>query len=110
MTSDAAISPERARLKAELEARRRFKTLLGDLSAKLINLPTGEIDRQIEDAQRLVCESLGLDLASLWQWRPDNPWMLTLTHFYRPPGGPPAPQTMNAQDYFPWCQRQILAG
>ena len=61
-----------------------FETLLAELWAKLINLPGEEIDRQIEDAQRQVCESLGLELSSLWQWRPDNPSLLRLTHLYRP--------------------------
>ncbi|MCW5551405.1 MAG: PAS domain-containing protein [Verrucomicrobiae bacterium] len=68
------------------------------------------MDPEIQAAQRRVCDALGLDVATLWQWRPDNPWMLTLTHLYRPLGGPPVTQTMDAQDYFPWCQRQVLAG
>ncbi len=84
-----SMTETNAKLRSELQERLRFETLLVELSAKLINLPAGEIDRQIEDAQRQVCESLGLDLASLWQWRPDNLGMLSPTHHYRPLGGPP---------------------
>lgn len=94
----------------QVHKRLSFETLLAEISARLINLPAGEIDRQIEEAQRLVCDALGLDVSSLWQWRPDNPVMHTLTHYYRPLGGPPVPQTMKGQDYFPWCQRRVLEG
>ena len=36
----------------ELEERLHFETLIADLSSKFINLPAGEVDREIEDAQR----------------------------------------------------------
>jgi hypothetical protein len=45
------MNPEAATLHAELEERLRFETLLADLSSKFINLPAGEVDREIEDAQ-----------------------------------------------------------
>ena len=109
MTSAAETTLDPASLMAELEARLKFETLLAELSAKLINLPAGEIDHQIAEAQRRVCDALGLDVSSLWQWRPDNPEMHTLTHYYRPLGGPPVPPTMNAQEFFPWCLRRVLA-
>jgi len=83
------MTQSNAKLRIELQEQVWFETLLVELPAKLINLPAGEIDRQIEDAQRQVCESLGLDWALLWQWRPDNPGMLTPTRHYRLLGGPP---------------------
>ena len=85
-------------------------TLIADLSSRFINLPADQVDPEISAAQQRVCDALGLDVSSLWQWRPDNPAMHTLTHYYRPLGGPPVPQTMKGQDYFPWCQRRVLAG
>jgi len=95
-------------------ARRRedqaMATLISELSSRFINLPADQVDPEIEAAQRRVCDALGLDVSSLWQWRPDNPVMHTLTHYYRPLGGPPVPDTMKGQDYFPWCQRRVLAG
>ncbi len=92
------------------EERLRFERLLADLSSRFIHLPTDQIDPEISAAQQRVCDTLGLDVSSLWQWRPDNPVMHTLTHYYRPLGGPPVPKTMKGQDYFPWCQRRVLAG
>lgn len=94
----------------ELEARLRFETLIADLSSEFVNLPSCDVDRKIEDAQRRVCECLGLDLSALWQWRIDTPSVLTLTHLYRALEGPPAAERMDAHEYFPWCQQQLLAG
>lgn len=88
----------------------RAATLIADLSSRFINLSADLVDPEIEAAQRRVCEAEGLDVSSLWQWRPDNPGMHTLTHYYRPLGGPPVPKTMNAQEFFPWCERRVLDG
>ncbi len=94
----------------ELEAGQRFDTLIADLSLKFINLPANEVDREIEDAQRRVCQCLGLDMCSLWQWSAESPGFLALTHLYRSLQGPPTPDPMDAQEYFPWCLQQLLAG
>ena len=94
----------------ELEQRRHFDTLVGDLSLKFINLPANEIDPEIEDSQRRVCQCLGLDMCSLWQWSDESPGFLALTHLYRSLEGPPTPEPMDAQEYFPWCLEQLLAG
>ena len=97
-------------LRRELEARLQFETLIADLSSKFINLPAAQVDREIEDDQRQVCECLGLDLAALWQWSAERPHYFTLTHLYRPLGGPPPRERMDAQEMFPWCLQQLLAG
>jgi PAS domain S-box-containing protein len=97
-------------LRSELKARLRFETLIADLSSKFVNVSAGEVNREIEDAQRQVCECLGLDLSTLWQWTADNPRYLTMTHMYRPLGGPPPPERIDAQELFPWSLQQLLAG
>jgi formate hydrogenlyase transcriptional activator len=95
---------------SELEERLRFETLIADLSVKFIDLPASHMDREIADAQRCVCEFLGLDLSALWQVSAKNPALLTLTHLYGSLEGNPIPQQMSADEYFPWCQGQLLAG
>lgn len=94
----------------ELEARLRFETLLADLSLEFINLPSADVDRQIGEAQRRVCECLGIDLCGLWQWTAESPGFLGLTHLYRSEQGPPTPEPMDAAEFFPWCLEQLLAG
>ncbi|MGO9110072.1 MAG: sigma 54-interacting transcriptional regulator [Thermoguttaceae bacterium] len=94
----------------DLQARLRFETLIDDLSLKFINLPGNEVDAEIEDAQRRVCQFLDLDMSSLWQWSHKSPESLVLTHLYRSLEGPPTPEPMDAQEYFPWSVRQLQAG
>jgi PAS domain S-box-containing protein len=94
----------------DLEKRLAFETLLADLSSRFINLPADQVDHAVEDAQRRVCELLGLDLSALWQWSVETPGAVTLTQLYRPLGGPPPPEPMDAHEYFPWSLQQVLAG
>lgn len=101
---------ENSNLRAELESGLRFETLIADLSSKFINLAPGEVDREIEEAQRRVCEGLGLDLSALWQWTAGSSRYFTMTHLYRPLGGPPPPERIDGEEMFPWWLRQLLAG
>ena len=84
--------------------------LVADISSKFVNLPPGEVDREIMDAQRRICESLGLDHAALWQWSDGAPGFFTLTHVYSAGAGPQPRAGMNSQEAFPWVQQQMLAG
>ena len=101
---------EQKRLHGELQEQLRFETLLSDLSAQFVNLAADQLDPAIEDAQRRVCECLGLDISALWQWSPTNPGSQTLTHIYRRLPGPPVPDRMDAHEHFPWCLEQLSAG
>ena len=68
------------------------------------------MDREIENAQRRVCEFLGFDLCALWQWTQDTPRYITITHLYRPLGGPPPPGRIDGEEMAPWSLRQLAAG
>jgi PAS domain S-box-containing protein len=95
----------RARRKqGEMEA-----TLLADISSKFVNLPPTEVDREIEAALRRVCESLDLDLATLWQWSDAAPGVLMFTHAYRAQETPPTAEP-SGQQQFPWVIGQLRAG
>ena len=96
--------------KLRLEDQRRFEMLLVEISGRFVNLSADKVDGEIVDAQRRVCECLGLDLSSLWQWSMETPRIYKMTHIYRPFGGPPFPEPMYAQEHFPWCQEQLEAG
>jgi formate hydrogenlyase transcriptional activator len=86
-----------------------FETLLADLSARFVSLPAGEVDREIEDALRRVCEPLGIDLAVLWQWSSAAPAIMTPTHAYDTQGVLP-PAAPLRQELFPWVIQHQLAG
>ncbi len=93
----------------ELEERLQFETLLVEISARFVNLPTDQIDSEIEDAQRRICECLGLDLAALWKWSDEKPHFMTLTHIHSPPEGP-RPKGIDARETFPWVLEKMLRG
>jgi len=92
-----------------LETRLEFETLLAEVSSRFVNLPPGEVDREIEDALRRVCELLGIDLAVLWQWSQAAPDLITPTHSYFAAGGPQPSEPMR-QEQYPWTRQQALAG
>ena len=57
VTSEAPLAADRFKRRLE------FERLISDLSSRFIALAPGDVDREIEDALRRVCELLGLDLA-----------------------------------------------
>ena len=94
---------------ADSQERHYFETLLADLSSQFILLPSEQIDSAILDAQRRVCECLGLEVASLWQWTPSDPDRWTRTHaFWTRDEEVPAP-VVGSED-FPWTQRLAMSG
>ncbi len=97
-------------LQQELNQRLRFEELLSDISTKFINLPIDQIDASIEDAQRKICECLGFDLSTLWQWSDDSSRNLTLTHLYSPPGSFQRPNHIDAMKEFPWTYQKMMSG
>jgi len=42
-------------------------TLIAEISSKFVNLPASEVDREIMDAERRICEALDLDISVIWQ-------------------------------------------
>jgi formate hydrogenlyase transcriptional activator len=84
-----------------------FEELLAELSASFVGLRADQIDAKIEDAQRRICECLGIDHSTLWQASHTEPEILLLTHLFRDPRLPPAPDRMDGDAYFPWAQQKI---
>jgi formate hydrogenlyase transcriptional activator len=97
-----------ARPPAELEERLRFEVLLSELLAGFFNIPADKLDGAIENAQQRICEALGLDRSTLYQWREASRDFVT-THGWAGPEFKPNPPTPPSQLY-PWATRQILAG
>jgi formate hydrogenlyase transcriptional activator len=109
----------------------QFSQLLLELSVRFVHLPPDQVDGEIEDALRRVCELLGIQRSSLWQGSHEAPDKWRLTHVYQHPdhagvlvqadgeivprGGwtlfqpavPPRRMVMAAQEYFPWVSRKL---
>jgi formate hydrogenlyase transcriptional activator len=86
-----------------------FETMISELSSRFINLLPSDVDREIEDALRRVCEALGIDLAVLWQWSRAAPDDFAPTHVY-PPQVALRPGERLCQEIFPWVVEQARAG
>jgi formate hydrogenlyase transcriptional activator len=87
-----------------------FEMLLADLSARFISVLGRQVDEVIVDAQRRVCDSLGLDFSTLFQWTREDADQLQLTHVHRAVDGPPIPERMDAGEFFPWSLKVIRSG
>jgi PAS domain S-box-containing protein len=87
-----------------------FEALVTELSTRFIHLPADRVWAEIEVAQQRVCECLGFDIGAFWEWETEEQKTILLTHLYRPSGGPPVPERMTGEEFFPWCQAQLLAG
>jgi PAS domain S-box-containing protein len=94
---------------SELEERLRFETLLADISARFVNVPASQVDQEIEDAQRAICECLGVEHSSLWQVSPADPKDLLLTHLYRDATLTPREDHMSGSEFFPWMMGRLLS-
>ena len=101
------MTPPQEDVRAQLEERVRFETLLADLSARFVGLPAEALDREIEEAQRRICETLGLDRSTLGQ--PGQDGVPRFTHAWAIPGCMPAPHSP-AAPLFPWATQQIQGG
>ena len=89
------MTPLQDNLQAQVEERVRFETLLADLSARFVGLPAEALDHEIEEAQRRICETLGLDRSTLGQ--PNQAGEPEFTHSWAVPGCAPVPCSLPAQ-------------
>jgi signal transduction histidine kinase len=87
----------------------QLETLISKLSSRFINLCPDEVDDEIRDALRRICEHVGIDLAILWQWSTTDPEVITPTHAYCADEGFQAPLLLR-QELFPWVRQQLRDG
>ncbi len=100
---------EQKRIETELADKLRLQRLLADLSSRFVALPSENVDAAIEETQRLIVETLGLDRSTLWQVAEDGPGMI-LTHCWQRPGPPRCPPGFRTQDTLPWACATLMRG
>ena len=98
---------ERKQIRLEIEERLRFERLLSVLSARFINLAPDQMDSEVEDAQRRICELLDLDRSALWQISEQGIWLLT---HIQPRPSIPRSEWPDARVLFPRTTGKLLAG
>lgn len=89
----------------------RIETLLIELSARFISVAPEDMDREIYDAQRKICEYLDFDRSSLFQVPVGDPVELLLTHMYQRPEMPAVPAGQpDIRHLYPWTLEQLRQG
>lgn len=95
-------------LEDQLAERMRFESLLLELSAHFVGLPSDSLDKEIEDAQRRICLALGLDRSTLFQVNESDAGIVT-THSWARHGLRPAP-LVPVTNLFPWAVQRVRSG
>ena len=94
---------------ADLQKHLLFEQLLTNLSARFIDLPPDEIDREIESGLRQILDLFGLDRCGIFQIMPENNTAY-LTHIALRKGVSRVPLGVNYTSHFPWIMGRVLAG
>ncbi|MBN1779976.1 PAS domain S-box protein [bacterium] len=100
---------DRKKTEYELEQRLRFEILVTQLSASLINLPSSEVDREIEKALKKIVAFFGVGRSSIIQPTPDGK-NFEFTHTCNADGVSPVPVAVNMAEQFPYTASQLLQG
>jgi len=87
-----------------------FEGLLAEISARFLSLPADQIDGGVDDALRLVCNSLGVNESTIFLREVDHPDIFVMSYILRDPVLPPPPKIkFTAADNFPWCNKKLIA-
>src|SRR5438045_1795851 len=98
------MSPTSQLTADEMDVDTRFDSLMCEISTRFISIPADQVDRAIENAQRIFCVGCGLDRSTLWQPVQGQPGSVCLTHFCTPNDHPtvtavPDPRMLNSSDW-----------
>jgi formate hydrogenlyase transcriptional activator len=104
MMDIASLTLTQARLRERLV----FEERLARLSATFINLPSDQIDQEIEKGLEAIVMTLGTDRASLAQLDAARDELI-ITHSWSAPGIPSTPKH-SVKDVCPWIFKQVQKG
>ncbi len=100
---------EQKRVEAELAEKLKLQGLLAAISSLFVALPSEQVNAAIEETQRLIVETLGLDRCTLWRRAEHKPGMM-LFHCWQRPGWPPLPRGFATEGNLPWAYAKIMRG
>lgn len=99
---------ERKRIRLELEERLRFEQLTSDLSGRFVNLPSDEVDSEINKWLRSITEFFEADRCSLGLFSEDATRLVRFLEYHFP-GAQPAAEYVS-KEQMPWYFEQLLQG
>src|SRR5580765_16121 len=95
-------------LRAALQDRLKFESLVADLVSRFVNIDSDRIDATIQDAQQRLVEALDLDRSALFQFS-ESESELVFTHYWSRPELPPLDPRESTRQ-FPWAVGKVLKG
>ncbi len=99
---------ERKKMEEALQERMRFETLLSDLSAAFVNMPSDKVEEGIVRWLQRLVEFLDVDRSTIIELSEDDT-KLYPTLSYAAPGIEPIP-SMAMDELFPWYAEKIRRG
>jgi PAS domain S-box-containing protein len=91
----------------ELEERLALEILVADLAAGLAQAEQDDLDGEVANAQRRICDCLAIDVCAIWQLKDEEPNTLCLTHVYARKGDVSTAVGLEASAAFPWVEGQL---
>ncbi len=104
---DLAVSKPDDRLREELENRIRFETLISDISARFVRLPSDTVDREIERALKQILDFFELDRCGLLGVHKDQRFV-GVTHACYAEGIEQVCKEINLAELFPWSYNTLV--
>jgi signal transduction histidine kinase len=99
---------ERKQIRLQIEERLRFEGLISNLSSTFVNLPSDEVDRQVNNGLRSITEFFDADRCSIGLFSKDET-QLVLAFEYRSAEAEPALESMSKKQ-MPWYMEQLIRG
>lgn len=97
-----------SQLRTEFENRIRFETLISDISAHFVRLPSSEVDGEIERALKQILDFFDVDRCGVLKVQADKEFA-RLTHVCYAEGVEPLLKDINMAQLFPWTYEMMTA-
>lgn len=104
-----SVAEAKIYLRVELENRIRFETLISDISARFVKLPSGEVDSEIDHALQQIRDFFKVDRCGMLGVREDKQFVW-VTHASYAEGVEKVSKDINLAALFPWCYEKLIRG
>jgi PAS domain S-box-containing protein len=101
------VAEAKIKLHAELENRIRFETLISDISARFVRLPSDEIDSEIERNLKQIMDFFDVDRCGVLEVHKDKQ-SLHVTHACYAEGIEQVSKNINLAQLFPWAYEKLI--
>lgn len=99
----------REKTEKTLQGQVKFEQLLADIAARFVNLPIEQIDNEIEDSQRRICQFLDIDRSTIWLASQNDSSTATLKYIYQLSKSPKVIKKLDGISLYPWSIKKLMS-